>query len=82
MTIDGRLILHPIGVINTPFASLEGGYQLGAFAGAWAGGFAFDRTGSFDAVWLGMIGMSVAAAIMHWLVEESPRPLALREAAA
>ena len=64
------------------FSTVYIGHQIGAFVGAWAGGFAFDHTGSFEPVWIAMIGMSVAAAIMHWLVDESPRPLALRENAA
>ena len=64
------------------FSTVYIGHQIGAFGGAWAGGFAFDRTGSFTPVWLAMIGMSAAAAVMHWLVDESPRPLALREDAA
>ena len=65
-----------------PFSTVYIGHQIGAFGSAWAGGFAFDRTGSFTPVWLAMIGMSAAAAVMHWLVDESPRPLALREDAA
>jgi MFS family permease len=58
------------------------GHQLGAFVGAWAGGFAHDRTGSFDAVWAVSIGLSLTAAICHMLLVERPRPIALAEAAA
>jgi predicted MFS family arabinose efflux permease len=58
------------------------GHQLGAFTGAWAGGFAYDRTGSFDIVWTIAIAISVSAAICHLLLVERPRPLALAESAA
>jgi MFS family permease len=57
------------------------GHQLGAFLGAWAGGFAYDHTGSFDAVWAICIGLSLSAAICHMLVVERPRAIALAEPA-
>ncbi len=36
-------------------ASLYLGHQFGAFAGAWAGGLSFDRTGSYVPVWAAAI---------------------------
>ncbi len=58
------------------------GHQLGAFAGAWAGGLAFDRTGSFAPVWLAAIGLSLTAALCHAGLREQPRPCALPAGAA
>jgi predicted MFS family arabinose efflux permease len=58
------------------------GHQLGAFLGAWAGGFVYDRTGSFDLVWTVSIAISASAAICHLLLVERPRPIALAEAGA
>ncbi|HEX2888796.1 MFS transporter [Vineibacter terrae] len=58
------------------------GHQLGAFAGAWAGGFAFDRTGSFMPVWLVAIGLSLTAALCHAGLREQARPCALQAGAA
>jgi predicted MFS family arabinose efflux permease len=55
------------------------GHQFGAFAGAWAAGFAFDRTGSFDAVWFVAIAAGIATAILHLMLREEPRALALAE---
>jgi predicted MFS family arabinose efflux permease len=57
------------------------GHQIGAFAGAWAAGLAFDRTGSFDLIWIAAIVAGVAAAICHLMLDVSPRPLARVERA-
>jgi predicted MFS family arabinose efflux permease len=57
------------------------GHQLGAFAGAWAGGFAFDQTGSYMLVWLGAIFMGVLAALLHWPIRDQPVALPLAQAA-
>jgi predicted MFS family arabinose efflux permease len=48
------------------------GHQLGAFAGAWAGGFSFDRTGSYAVVWLAAILMGLLAALLHWPIRDEP----------
>jgi len=56
------------------------GHQVGAFVGAWAGGFVFDRTGSYTLVWLAVVGLSVSAAAFHLMVREHPRPCALQAA--
>jgi MFS family permease len=37
-------------------------HQLGAFIGAWVGGAAFDLTGSYLAVWLAAVALSILAA--------------------
>jgi predicted MFS family arabinose efflux permease len=55
------------------------GHQIGAFVGAWAAGLAFDRTGSFDLIWIAAIAAGVAAAICHLMLSETPRALALAE---
>jgi predicted MFS family arabinose efflux permease len=55
------------------------GHQIGAFVGAWAAGLAFDRTGSFDLIWIAAIAAGVAAAVCHLMLSETPRALALTE---
>ena len=55
------------------------GHQIGAFAGAWAAGLAFDRTGSFDVIWIAAIAAGVLAAICHLMLDVSPRALAMAE---
>ena len=58
------------------------GHQLGAFVGAWAGGFVFDRTGSFAPVWAAAITVSLVSAAFHLKVRLAPRAPALAEARA
>ena len=54
-------------------------HQVGAFLGGWLGGYLFDRTGSYDAVWAICIGLSVVATALNLPIKE--RPVArLREA--
>jgi MFS family permease len=47
-------------------------HQLGAFLGGWLGGRAFDQTGSYDAVWVLAIGLSLVAAALNWPIREQP----------
>jgi predicted MFS family arabinose efflux permease len=46
------------------------GHQLGAFAGAWAGGLSFDRTGGYAVVWFAAILMGLLAALLHWPIRD------------
>ncbi|MDP6428604.1 MAG: MFS transporter [Rhodospirillales bacterium] len=45
-------------------------HQLGSFTGSWIGGVLFDATGSYDAMWMGAIGMGLFAAIVHLPISE------------
>ncbi|NJL05998.1 MAG: MFS transporter [Chloroflexaceae bacterium] len=47
-------------------------HQVGAFLGAWLGGVAYDRTGSYTNVWLAAILLSLTAAVLHWLIRDEP----------
>ncbi len=47
-------------------------HQLGAFLGGWLGGRVFDATGSYDAVWLIAIGLSLVAAVVNLPIREQP----------
>ena len=64
-------------VFGPKYLSMLGGlvfmwHQVGAFLGAWLGGYAFDLTGSYDAVWLAAIALGVAAALIHLPIADSP----------
>ena len=47
-------------------------HQLGSFLGAWLGGYAFDRWGSYDLVWWMVVLLGVLAALLHWPINERP----------
>ena len=47
-------------------------HQLGSFMGVWLGGYLYDRTGSYDAVWWTGVALSVVAALLHVPINERP----------
>lgn len=47
-------------------------HQVGAFLGGWLGGSIYDRTGSYDTVWIAAIGLSLAAALLNFPLREKP----------
>lgn len=47
-------------------------HQVGAFLGAWGGGYIYDLLGSYDAVWMAMAGLSAVAAIIHLPISDRP----------
>ncbi len=54
-------------------------HQLGSFMGGWLGGYLYDRTGSYDTVWLLSLLLSVLAAALNWPIQEKsalPAPAA------
>lgn len=50
------------------------GHQIGSFIGVWLGGWLYDRTGSYDAVWWLGVALAVFAGIVHWPIEEQAVP--------
>jgi predicted MFS family arabinose efflux permease len=47
-------------------------HQIGAFFGAWLGGVAFDKTGSYNAMWYASIALGLIAALLHWPIRDQP----------
>lgn len=47
-------------------------HQIGSFMGVWLGGFLFDKTGSYDVVWLIAIALGVLAALANLPIKEAP----------
>ena len=45
-------------------------HQVGSFLGAWLGGYVYDETGSYDAVWLTAVALGVVAAGLHWPIRD------------
>lgn len=48
------------------------GHQLGSFMSAWLGGYVYDATGSYDAVWWTSVVLGLAAALIHLPIAERP----------
>lgn len=65
--------------VATLFGFVFLGHQLGSFLGVWLGGYLFDRTGSYDLVWMGAIVVGLGATVLHWPIDD--RPVGHREAA-
>jgi MFS family permease len=70
--VTNSLVGQIFGVkyLSTLFSISFLGHQLGAFVGAWAGGAAYDATGSYTAVWLIAIGLSVVASALCVPIDE------------
>lgn len=51
-------------------------HQLGAFLGAWLGGYLFDLTGSYSIVWIATAVSGVIAAGLHFAIDDEPVTLA------
>ena len=58
--------------LATIFGLVFLGHQLGGFAGAWLGGVVFDRTGSYDLMWIIAILAAGFAALIHLPVRDGP----------
>lgn len=48
------------------------GHQIGSFCGVWLGGWLYDRSGSYDAVWWLGVLFGLLAAVVHWPIQERP----------
>jgi MFS family permease len=46
-------------------------HQVGSFMGVWLGGYLYDKTGSYDIVWIIAIALGVAAALVNLPVRET-----------
>jgi MFS family permease len=60
--------------LSTIFGIIFLGHQIGGFTGVWLGGVIFDRTGSYDLMWVIAILGAAFAALIHLPVRDGPRP--------
>lgn len=56
--------------VSTLFGFVFLSHQLGSFLGVWLGGLLFDRTGSYEIVWVLAIGLSVLAAAVNYPIND------------
>lgn len=74
--LTSALVLVMFGprAMGTLFGFVFLSHQAGGFAGVWLGGVLFERTGSYDAMWLLSIALGVLSAIAHLAVRETAAP--------
>ena len=83
--VMGLLWLSTVPVTNAAVAGIFGvahlsmlsgfvffSHQIGSFMGVWLGGLLYDRTGSYDIVWIISIALGVFAALVNLPVRETP----------
>ena len=58
--------------MGTLFSIVFLSHQLGSFCGVWLGGMFYDRTGSYEAAWWLAIALGIAAALIHWPIDDKP----------
>jgi MFS family permease len=58
--------------IGSLFGFVFFGHQFGSFLGVWLGGAVFERTHSYDLVWLLAMALGVLAAVLHWPIDDRP----------
>ena len=66
-------------IFGVAHLSMLGGFvffshQIGSFMGVWLGGYLYDKTGSYDTVWLISIALGVFAALVNLPVKETAIP--------
>lgn len=66
--------------LATIFGLVFLGHQIGGFSGAWLGGVIWDRTGSYDLMWIIAILAGAFAAVVHIPVQDPRVPVAARAA--
>ncbi|MBO9470619.1 MFS transporter [Endozoicomonas sp. G2_2] len=47
-------------------------HQFGSFFGAWAAGWSYTLTGSYDQSWIASIVLALVAAALHWPIRDTP----------
>jgi predicted MFS family arabinose efflux permease len=58
--------------LSTLFGIVFLSHQVGASLGVWLGGWVYDKTGSYDAVWYIAIALGLISALLHWPIDERP----------
>ncbi|RAR74383.1 putative MFS family arabinose efflux permease [Paracidovorax anthurii] len=64
-------------IFGVQHLSMLGGFvffshQIGSFLGVWLGGYLYDRTGSYDVVWVLSIALGIAAGLINLPIREAP----------
>ncbi len=74
--LTSGLVGHIFGTryMSMLFGVVFFGHQMGGFLGAWLAGMAFDRFGSYDAMWWSSVLLGLLSAALHWPIDEREIP--------
>ena len=72
MTNELVLRLFGLRYIATLFGIVFLGHQVGGFFGVWLGAWVYDRTQSYELLWVGAIAIGVVATVAHCLIDDAP----------
>lgn len=61
--------------MSTLFGVVFLSHQVGAFLGAWLAGFMFDASGSYTAVWVMAVILSLTATVLHMRINDQREPV-------
>lgn len=72
--LTSGLVARVFGVryLSMLYGVVFASHQLGAFLGAWGGGYAFDVLGSYDSIWIASIALALFAALIHLPIRDQP----------
>ncbi|MEZ5226340.1 MAG: hypothetical protein R2710_06590 [Acidimicrobiales bacterium] len=75
--LTGAIVAQQFGTrhAGTLFGLVFFAHQLGAFAGAYGGGWLADRTGDYAASWWIAVALAAAAALANLFIDEGPQSL-------
>ena len=70
--LTSGLVAHIFGprYMSTLFGIVFFSHQVGGFLGVWLGGWVYDATGSYDAIWIGSVILGLAAGVLHLPIAE------------
>ncbi len=70
--LTSGLVAHIFGprYMSTLFGIVFLSHQVGGFLGVWLGGWVYDTTGSYDAIWIGSIILGLVAGVLHLPIAE------------
>jgi len=71
-----------IGMLGLSMGVLSAGHAVGGALGAYAGGWLFDRTGRYDALWFSSVSLALGAALLAASLKEDRRGRLTETAAA
>lgn len=72
--LTSGLVARVFGVryLSMLYGLVFASHQLGAFLGAWGGGYAYDALGSYDSIWIASIALALFAALIHLPIRDQP----------